>query len=148
MVRLIIFMLAIVFSHTTVADAPRQYKLYSQNLVDQEILAAEVAGSYRFINGRVKISWQRNDVDALVRELEKRLEQAGIMAADIILDKNIKINNQGGGELLSVSLEYYHVPYSCDYQYQYYSYKDRDNTGCALQNNAHASLLNRDRIVF
>ncbi|WP_158784039.1 hypothetical protein [Pantoea sp. BAV 3049] len=145
--RLILFILAILWNQTTLADVSRQYKLYSQSEVDQEILSAEVISLYRFIRGQVLISWQRNDVDALAQDLKHKLEQAGIMTADIILDKNIQINKQGG-ELLSVSLHYYPLPYACDYQYQDYRYKDWDNFGCALQNNAHASLLNRDRIVF
>lgn len=148
MSRLILFFLLMALCPLVQADATRQFKLYNLNEVEQEILTAEVISHYRFIQGRVMIQWQRNDIDTLAQDLKNKLEQAGIMTADIILDKNVRINKQSGGELLSVSLEYYKSPYSCDYHYQYYRYRDRDNFGCALQNNAHASLLDRERVVF
>ena len=147
MLRTILFIAGLIF-HTAAATAPLQFKLYGRNAIDQEIISARVMNIYQYTSGVVRISWHRNDIDELAKELRQLLIRTGIVPVDIRMDKSIRYDNKSENELLVVSVESYRQPFSCDYQRQHYAYKHNESAGCAVENNLHASLVNRDRIVY
>lgn len=144
----IVFLIAAIIFQTAAAAAPLQFKLYGRNAIDREIISAKVMNVYQYTSGTVKISWHRNDIDTLAKELRQLLISTGVVPVDIKMDKNMQYDSNSESELIVVSVENYRQPLSCDYQRQHYAYKHNESAGCAVENNLHASLVNRDRIVY
>ncbi len=148
MLRVILFFVAALLSWQTTASEYHQFKLTSRNPVDREILVAQILESYQYISGQILIRWQRNDLDDLATALKENLLRAGVVPGDVLLQKESKYSDKAAEALIGVNIIHARQRYSCDYQYQFYSYKETDRFGCALENNLHASLIDKNRVVF
>lgn len=148
MSRMALLVVAVIFSLQALASEYNQFRLNSRNPIDREILVAQILESYQYISGQILISWQRNDMDALAKALKENLLRAGVVPGDILLQKESKYSEKTTETLIAVNIVPARQTYSCDYQYQFYSYKDTDNFGCALENNLHTSLINKNKVVF
>ena len=148
MSRMALFLVAVLFSLQAAASEYNQFRLNSRNPIDREILVAQILESYQYISGQILISWQRNDMDELAKALKENLLRAGVVPGDIRLQKESKYSDKATETLIAVNIVSARQPYSCDYQYQFYSYKETDKFGCALENNLHASLIDNNKVVF
>lgn len=148
MSRMALFLVAVLFSWQAAASEYNQFKLNSRNPIDREILVAQILESYQYISGQILISWQRNDMDELAKALKENLLRAGVVPGDVHLQKESKYSDKSATTLIAVNIFSARQPYSCDYQRQFYSYKETDNFGCALENNLHASLIDKKKVVF
>ena len=148
MLRIALFFVAALFSLPTAASKYYQFKLNSRNPIDREIVVAQILESYQYISGQILISWQRNDMDDLAKALKENLVRAGVVPGDVRLQKESKYSDKSSATLIGVNIVFARQPYSCDYQYQFYSYRDTDKFGCALENNLHASLIDNNKVVF
>ncbi len=145
-----IFFLVVAFFFTTIAFAgnSHEFKLRGRSVVDQEILSAEVFNYYQILGGMIHISWHQNNANILAEELKKKLVATGILPVDIVMDKQMTYKTGADIGLVNVKIETYKNIYPCDYQRQYYSFKNTDPVGCAIDNNLYSSLLNKNKKVF
>ncbi|QKJ88448.1 hypothetical protein PMPD1_3531 [Paramixta manurensis] len=146
MMKVTFLFLMLIFSAPAFSALGREYPLNSRNTVDQEIVLAELISHYQLLGGRIRLSWQRNDVDELATQFKTRLIGMGVGVSDIVMDKLMA--NKGANALITLAIEPHQFPRFCHYHQQNYALNDKDKIGCAIDNNLYMSLVNKDKALF
>ncbi|EEQ13297.1 hypothetical protein yfred0001_31100 [Yersinia frederiksenii ATCC 33641] len=122
-----------------------EHTLYTNTVIDREILIGEVLQNYRKLSDAViLINGYQPAFRHLAYDIRAQLISANISPSSIYMQPSSTGSNMQNHGLITLSLEQYRVPqYTCNYHRQDYKYRDRDKVGCSVENLRNLSIINK-----